>query len=473
MKTIGRILICILLMATTGCTVMRPAKPYRLIGPSSGAHVATPVSQPVEANKVVHGPLTLEQCIEIALANNPDIRAGTWAVHAARAQRDEAAGQRWPSLLATGSATRHLDNQRLVPARGPREPGTFSDDIFGGDLVVKMPIFTGGLITSNIRAAELLQQAVEHRLVRTRKELVFNVSSVFYAILGQRRVVESLVFSRKVLEEHRKRGKDLMAVKKAARVDLLRVEVRLADLQQKLIREKNLLAIQHRVLGNLLGVESGSTPIEVEGDLRLSGVEENPDVNIGMAYAARADYQATLAGLAAQAVRVDIALAGHWPTAWLGGSYGGRWASGSSIKQSGADDSEDVGRVGITVDIPIFEGGRTDARVREERSRLAAAQEYLRKLELKIRFDVETAILSISANRERVRATEKAIEQAKESLRIERQKYVLGKGSITDVLDAQSALLDAQTSYYRVLADYNTSISELRLAVGERIGVEK
>ena len=59
-------------------------------------------------------------------------------------------------------------------------------------------------------------------------------------------------------------------------------------------------------------------------------------------------------------------------------------------------------------------------------------------------------------------------EQAEESLRIEREKYDLGKKSITNVLDAQSALLDSQTNYYRALADYNTALAQFRLAVGER-----
>ncbi|RLB14308.1 MAG: TolC family protein, partial [Deltaproteobacteria bacterium] len=52
-------------------------------------------------------------------------------------------------------------------------------------------------------------------------------------------------------------------------------------------------------------------------------------------------------------------------------------------------------------------------------------------------------------------------------LRIEQEKYQLGKGSIIDVLDAQSALLNAQTNYYRSLADYRTARAQLRLAVGE------
>ena len=62
---------------------------------------------------------------------------------------------------------------------------------------------------------------------------------------------------------------------------------------------------------------------------------------------------------------------------------------------------------------------------------------------------------------------QKSIEQAEESLRIEREKYELGKGSITDVLDAQAALLEAQTVYYNALADYNSSVAQWRLAIGE------
>ncbi|RLC23463.1 MAG: TolC family protein, partial [Deltaproteobacteria bacterium] len=81
--------------------------------------------------------------------------------------------------------------------------------------------------------------------------------------------------------------------------------------------------------------------------------------------------------------------------------------------------------------------------------------------------DVETALLNIASNLERVRSSETAIEQGKESLRIEQEKYALGRGSITDVLDAQAALLTSQTNYYRSLSEYNTSIAELHLAIGE------
>jgi len=45
----------------------------------------------------------------------------------------------------------------------------------------------------------------------------------------------------------------------------------------------------------------------------------------------------------------------------------------------------------------------------------------------------------------------------------------LGKGTIIDVLDSQAALLEAQTNYYRVLADYNIALARWELATGESI----
>ncbi len=451
----------LILLSLTGCALTHPTDPY---APIRGGRAPRP-SLSADLVRRQDRPLTLSQCVELALANNPQIGQRFWDAEGAAAQRDVAAAQRWPSLSTVGGYRHHLDDQRLVPAREPGEVGAWSSDIFSADLVVSMPLFTGGRIINEIRASELLRRAAENRLARTRTELVFNVSSAFYSILGQRRVIESLEFSRKALEEHRKRVQDLMGVQKAARVDLLRTEVRLADIEQRLVRVRNTLAIQRQVLANLMGVPDGSAP-EVKGNLALSAFQP-VEKAVELAYAQRDDHLAAQAEVEGQARRVDVARAGHWATLSAVGSYGGRWAAGDLNRQPGASASEDVGSVGLSLSLPLFEGGRISANIRRERARLASAQEGLRDLELKIRLDVQTAILNLTSSLERVRATEKAIEQGRESLRIEREKYDLGKGSITDVLDAQSALLDAETNHAQALAEYNISVAQYRLAVGE------
>jgi outer membrane protein TolC len=184
--------------------------------------------------------------------------------------------------------------------------------------------------------------------------------------------------------------------------------------------------------------------------------------------AQRDDYLGARAALEAQAKAVDAARAAAWPTVALQGAYGGRWAADPTDRPAGTDRADDVGRVGLVADLPLFEGGRIRARVREQQAKLAAARERLRKLELQVRLDVETAILSIVSSRQRIAATQKATEQGTESLRIEREKYELGRGAIVDVLDAQSALLEAQTTYYRALAELSVATAQLKLATGEQ-----
>ncbi len=410
---------------------------------------------------------TLNYCIETALQNNPEIAAMEWDAEAAKERHQQAFSERLPRLSSRFDYTRNLDEQRILPVRQPGEPAILSRDIFSGDILLNLPLFTGGRLINQVKAAELLHQSALHRLSRSRDELVFNVSSVFFNILAQKHAIESLEFSIGTLEEHVKRIEALAAAQKAANVDRLRTEVRLADIQQQLIREKNLLNIQRQLLTNLLGMERSHGQILLKGDLDIPQDSMVPKSEAALTNALqhREDYLAAKTSLAAHARNVDAAKAGHWPMVSLQAIYGGRRAAGK--KTGTGDDFGDIGHVAIGLELPLFEGGRINAKIREEHAAHTAAHERLRKLELQIRLEIETALSYVISAEERVAVTQKTIAQAKESLRIEQQKYNLGKGAIVDVLDAQAALLESETTYYRSLAEYHTAVAQLKLAIGE------
>lgn len=451
----------------SGCVLTNPTDPYGSPGPEIRHHPVRPVPPPGAAS--IESPLTLPRAIETALANNPDVGAAVFDIEAARARRRVASSQLLPRVGAESGYDHHLDGQRLIPKRDLEDVGVFTKNIVSGDLVVVMPIFTGGRIISEIRAAELLQRSAEHLLARTREELVFNVSSAFLSILGQRRVIESLRFSRTAMEGQYRRVKDLLAADKAARVDLLRIEVRLAELDQETVREENTTDILQRTLVNLMGLRDVEEEIDLRGELSLAEAHPALRESIERAYRDRPDYLAARSDLEAQASKVDVARAELWPTVSLTGSYGGRWAPDTLERPPGERTLDDVGQLGGVVDVPLFEGGRIMARIREERAKLAASRERLRRLELSIALEVETAILDISSSRRRVTAVEKAVEQSEESLRIEQLKYELGKGSITDVLDAQAEMLKAQVNHCRALVEYNTAVARLGLVTGSAL----
>lgn len=427
--------------------------------PSAVEEASAAAAEPAAAEDS-EGPLTLEQCVDLALRNNPDIAQQQWDTETALAEKDIAEGALWPTVHGQGGFMHYREDRLIKPRRpGARDVLGFSDNLLFGEVVLGMPLYTGGRLRNQVKAAELLTRSAGQRLTHSRMELVFNVSSVFYAMLGQKEAIDSLLFSQKALLEHQKRTKELLRAQKAARVDLLRTEVRLADIEQQLLRERNVLDVQRFVLASLLGLEKKS--VAIQGELAMDDGPETLDHALASALAHRQDYQSLISAVEAQRRRLEAAKAGRLPDVSLQASYGSRWDSDD------VDEDNEVGRVGVLIDVPVFEGGRIDARIRRERTRLSAQEEALRKRRLQIQVEVETATSNIESTRARVGVTQKAVEQAKESLRIEREKYELAKGAIVDVLDAQSALLDSQMNYFRALADYNTALAQFRLAVGE------
>ncbi|MCK7513552.1 MAG: TolC family protein [Desulfobacterales bacterium] len=180
-----------------------------------------------EAREGPQGLLSLERCIEIALTNNPEIAASKWDVAAADSRLDGARSAFWPQISAEGSYQTYVDSQRLIAARYNGEPGTFDNDLGRGDLVARMTLYSGGRITSEAGAAEKLSEAEKKKFIRTRDELIYSVTGVYFSILGQQKIIASLEFSRSALEENRKRVIQLYEAQKVAKVDLLRTEVRL------------------------------------------------------------------------------------------------------------------------------------------------------------------------------------------------------------------------------------------------------
>jgi outer membrane protein TolC len=249
-----------------------------------------------------------------------------------------------------------------------------------------------------------------------------------------------------------------------AEVDLMRVKVRLADIKQQLIKERNRLAIQKRTLGTLLGIEEES--VRVAGQLEQPASVPATQPMTEKAMARRADYQAAAAAVEAGRHRIDTAKGARWPQIYAQGAYGGRYGIDAD-RPGGTNELEDVGSVGIVATIPLLDGGEIDADVLRQRFAVAKQRQQLRQQKLQIGLEVETAWRNIQSAVERIEATSAAVQQAKESLRIERQKYDEGEGTIVDVLDAQAALLEAQTNYYRALGDRDTARTQLKLATGE------
>jgi outer membrane protein TolC len=413
--------------------------------------------------------LPLSECVEIALKYNPFLQSAHLNKEVAAYDRKIVQGRQWPSLHAKGGANLFLDDQRLISSRYNGEEGVFGQDIEEIGVVLRMPLFTGGQIVNSIRAVALNQSAVDNQFSRSRQELIFNVTSAFYTILGRQKQLESIRFSRNVLNKNKNRINALISAKKAAQVDLLRIDVRLARIEQNWVNINNDLHIAWRVLYKLMGVQTDFEKELSNLDGKLMPIPLMPDTReaFNCALSNRPDFKALINKVDAQKSRLRATRGKRLPQIYLEGSYGYRYMTDPSDQPDGHDALEDRGAMGLALDIPIFEGGSIQAEINRETVMVSVLEQELRFLTLQIQKEVETAIFNMQSTWQRVKTQEAAIAQAREALRIEQEKYGLGKGTILDVLDAQNAMLEIETDYYRAASEYHIANAQFDLIKGE------
>jgi outer membrane protein len=442
-----------------------------IVPPAAGAQaVAAPMRAEGSAAASASRPFTLPDLIAYALAHNPELAAAGFDGEAAAARTRGADAARYPRLAVEGGYTNYGPDLRLTAARFNGEPGVFGANVVVADLVLRVPLYTGGRLTAELQAAELLELSAGQRLARSRGDLVYNVSSLYFTQLAQTRLIGALAESRDALQSQLARVRALVDERKAAAVDALRTEVRLADVGQRLLREQNNLEILRRSLLNLLGDRTGELQISLYDTLGAPTVApRDPRALIERALAQRPDIEAARTELQAQSARIEAARAGNRPSVSLLAAGGGRAMLSPSQQPPGTSAQDTTYRIGVLVDIPVFDGGRTSERVAEESAKLAAQRERLDKLSLQVRLEIETAHASLSSALERIRSAEQTVALARENLHIEQEKYALGRGTAFDVLDAQSALTDARAAHIRALADANTAAAQLAWSSGENL----
>jgi outer membrane protein len=117
----------------------------------------------------------------------------------------------------------------------------------------------------------------------------------------------------------------------------------------------------------------------------------------------------------------------------------------------------------------FWEWGRTRYGVKERLSRLS--QTKYRKDEIldNIELEVKQAFLRTKESEKNITTVEKAIEQAKENLRITEERYKEQVSTTTDVLVAQTLLTDTMTNYYNALYDFKIAKAVLYRAIGQEI----
>ena len=414
--------------------------------------------------------LSLEQAVETALKNHPNLKAADSQVEGAQANVLKSKSGFLPKVTLSETWSKSdnplmvlgtkLNQESVTPADfNPvvmNDPEPLSN--YNTRLSVMQPVFNGGKEYLGIKQARLASEAVAQDRVRTRQETVFNVVKAYYGLLLAKEYdkvaiqsLEASAANMKLAETRYKAGAVLQS-------DLLRAKVQYAEVKEMSTRSENGVKLAEANLNFAMGVPQDAQ-YAVEGSLSSQEVKEGLDGMISGAFSLRPDLSSLNLNRKNAETNISQARTDYIPSLNLMGQVD--W---NSDRLAGNDAKSWA--VMAVLQWNLFDGLVTTSRVREATAnagRMRAMEEQMRS---GVQLQVRQAYYNVQASLERIAATSSSVQEAEEGFRIVQRRYEAGMTTLVDVLGAENALIRARTGALQALYDNNVAAAELKLATG-------
>ncbi|MEW6685611.1 MAG: TolC family protein [Candidatus Edwardsbacteria bacterium] len=401
-------------------------------------------------------PLTVGECVEIALENNPSLLKAKSSLAIASAGVQSASARVLPQIGASSGYTK--SEQSLSSALNTMQENyqtTFS---------ATQTIFDLGQF-SRLSAAKSNKKASEENFVNAKSLLVFNVKQAFYSLVKAKKLVEVAEGTLRQSEEQKKRVKKMQELGAASLADLLKVEVRLSENKLNLLKAKNALKNARLALAIVMGVDPQEN-LEIIDELPSADMDTIPSVEnlIALALKEHPEIKETQANLRGAKSSVYTAFSQKFPTLSASASYG--YSSKEWPKNNEMWKAHDSWSVGLNLNFHLFDGLLTEANIREAKARKRIAENTYQETRLTIISEVKKAYLELLQSKEKINLTKETIKQAEEDYRLTQERYRLGSASLLELLTSQVSLTQARQGEIEALCDYQIAKAQLERAVG-------
>lgn len=413
---------------------------------------------------------TLQQAIDYALENNPEISIMQARIEQANAQLGEALASFYPQVKASLSY-QHSDNPAqafamiIAQRRLNFNSGDFNHpggiDNYRPQLTASYSLFRGGQDYYLSQAAELGVETSLLDKASTRNQLINNVTAAFYGYLAAKDAQELSLRSVEAVQSELDQSRIRFDAGTLLKSDVLSLEVQLAEAKEAQIQAENAIEIANAMLKTLLGL-SANQNFAVEVGF-IPGVPEVPSEYDQLLTQALAQHPALKAAEKRAAIaeqQLNAAQAAYLPRADAFLSYG------SDSKDLAFSGNRDNVSVGVTVEVDVFSGFSTQQKVKKAEHELTAAREIVRQIRLQLENQVKTARLRLldALNRQQVTAT--AVSAAEEALRLVKEQRNAGVVTVTRYIEAEVARDKVKTRNIGARYDAFRAEAELRLATG-------
>ncbi|MGC8669370.1 MAG: TolC family protein [Chthonomonadales bacterium] len=413
------------------------------------------------AFKRVNGPLSLKEAVTIGLRESPAVHAAQFGLTTAQAATRTARSMTQPQLSFNSYFT--LGSMSNIFGTSPNvtpvntlavTPKAFTDQ----NLTLMAPIYTGGRLSSLVRAAGAAAHGAAEDLSETEVETAFTIKIAYYRGLLAEELVKVAQARLDATEELVRNADALFREGKGIEASLRRAEAERADAQRELTTARNNAAKALLDLKTAMGVSLDSG-VRLTDALAFVPLHADPSQAIAEALKRRPAVRAARARLAAASAQVDAAKGSLSPQV-----YGAAMADAFSSKAMGTGSGYTLG---VVVSFPLVDAGQRRSEVSGAQGAKLRAEAEEQGVELQVTNEVRQAWLDVVTAEENYHSAESALRSAEAAYAVTALRVQNQKGIQVELLDAIAALTRARANLAQALYDHSAARAALQRAMGE------
>ncbi|NOT12719.1 MAG: TolC family protein [Methylococcaceae bacterium] len=423
--------------------------------------------------KSISQAFTLDQAIDYAVANNPDLKIAIERISQANAQLGVALSAFYPQVTARMSYE-HSNNPAQVfsmivsqrdfganSIQNINNPGYRQN--FRPEIIGKLSLFRGGQDYQASKAAELGIDAAEFERASVHNALIEAVTSSYYAYLAAQEAHKVAQDSISAVTSELKQTKLKYDAGTVLKSDVLSLEVQLAEAQNAEIRTANSIELAKTSIANLLGLSSDQAFTVAPSSLPLTPPKLKASFSdlLELAMVQRPEVKAAAKQVEIAQLKLKSEQGAYLPKADAYVSYG------QNSQSPGFSSNKDNVTAGVMVEMDLFSGFNTRQRVSAAERKAVEARETERKIQLTIEQEVKMAFLKLEEALARLQVTEASVLAADEAFRLVTEERRAEVVTVTRYIESEVARNKAQANTIAAHYDALSAEAALKKAIGD------
>ena len=406
--------------------------------------------------------ISLQQAIDMSIKNSSNLKISAAKIEEAVANVREAKDRQLPDVKVTGSYLRLGGANVDLKNRGGGGNGGSTPQVNSalyGIANVSMPVYAGGRIKYGIESAKYLEQAARLSAGNDREAITYNTIQAYTNYYKAGAAVSVIQESLKASVQRDTLFSRLEQNGLLARNDLLKAELQSSNIELSLLDAQSNQTISNVTLDLILGLPE-NTIIDIDSSFVMMDQQLKPFMEMeALALQNRKDVQAIGFQRKAADLGIKSAKSEAYPTLAVTGGY----VAADIPKLITITNAVNIG-IGIQYNLSSF--WKTNTTLKQAKARateIDANQSLLNdQIKLQVNRDYQTFLLA----QKKIEVYEKSIVQATENYRITKNKYDNSLVTITELLDADVALLQTRLTAAAAKADAALAYNKLLATTG-------